>query len=936
MSLSEFATGAVDTSDIANGAITSAHILDGSVTPIMIQSDSITSGNIPPGWASREKIATAAVSSTKIASASVTASTIGAGVVTANHFSAGSILAQHLLNNVVVLGKVALGSIGLDKFSESLGVDKGGTGLATFTTNSVPHFDGAGTGMSEDSLLVYDGSHLGIGTASPEYGVHVQQNGLTTLMMETGTASDLAINFLRSGSEWRVAFDGAGGLKWNLNGSSTASMVFTSTGRLGIGDASPSERLSVNGGVVLNEDLNSYPGTVYYSGNVLYGYASTASVQLMVSFGGEMESANSILDTGIQTQLNVIGGGENHRAELLGNVILGGFGNAVTGNYSSILGGQSHVILGDYSVVLGGATHNVQSDYSVVLGGANHTVTSDYGVIAGGDTNSVGGEYAIVSGGKNNRALGDYSMVGGGTGNVVAGDWSTIVGGNGNSILNGDEARVMGGDSVFIAQAAPQDSHYAFILGGQNNTLIGSNSVIGSGLNQSLSGFASTILGGVSHVLEGEYSLIGAGRSNRLSGEGNAIFSGKSNRVSGRGSSIFSGRHNTVSGRDSSIASGEDQLIQGDYASVGAGSDNQVVGHHSAILSGKSNRLDAAYGVLAGERNTVLGDHNTVLVGTNSQIMGAGSTLLGGHSHRISGNFNAAIGGTSNQIDGDSVSALSGDHNRISGDFATAVGGNHSVISGDYATVLGGSHNQASGLHSTIVGGQFNQALGEGSVAMGQHAIAADDGSFVFSDSSSDQSQESEGAGSFTMRAMGGVRFLNGNGQIVAVVDAGSGSWAHVSDRNRKHRFGSVDARRVLSQLRDIPISYWRYKGAADAVLHLGPMAQDFYGMFLLGEGPTSISQVDADGVALAALKGMHAEIVSQEQEIEELKAAIYLVKNEIDAASAQLEYGDILMSRLAHRGDRVNQKQLALERDQLDLLQTIDSVAQRLSKGGR
>ncbi len=41
---------------------------------------------------------------------------------------------------------------------------------------------------------------------------------------------------------------------------------------------------------------------------------------------------------------------------------------------------------------------------------------------------------------------------------------------------------------------------------------------------------------------------------------------------------------------------------------------------------------------------------------------------------------------------------------------------------------------------------------------------------------------------------------------------------------------------------------------------HVGPMAQDFYAAFRVGEDDRHITSIDEDGVALAAIKALHAE----------------------------------------------------------------------------
>jgi hypothetical protein len=95
------------------------------------------------------------------------------------------------------------------------------------------------------------------------------------------------------------------------------------------------------------------------------------------------------------------------------------------------------------------------------------------------------------------------------------------------------------------------------------------------------------------------------------------------------------------------------------------------------------------------------------------------------------------------------------------------------------------------------------------------------------------------------------------------------------SDRNAKEAFQAISAREVLAKVIALPISEWQYKGgqARDGVSrHLGPMAQDFYASFGLGDDDRTFHSVDAHGVALAAIQALERVVTQQEQRIERLE----------------------------------------------------------------
>jgi hypothetical protein len=91
------------------------------------------------------------------------------------------------------------------------------------------------------------------------------------------------------------------------------------------------------------------------------------------------------------------------------------------------------------------------------------------------------------------------------------------------------------------------------------------------------------------------------------------------------------------------------------------------------------------------------------------------------------------------------------------------------------------------------------------------------------------------------------------------------------SDRDVKRQIEPVDAREVLSKLRDLPIATWTYREEPAGVRHLGPMAQDFRESFGLGDDDRRYHAVDAHGVALAAIQALDAMVSKQQRQIETL-----------------------------------------------------------------
>jgi endosialidase-like protein len=126
---------------------------------------------------------------------------------------------------------------------------------------------------------------------------------------------------------------------------------------------------------------------------------------------------------------------------------------------------------------------------------------------------------------------------------------------------------------------------------------------------------------------------------------------------------------------------------------------------------------------------------------------------------------------------------------------------------------------------------------------------------------------------------------LTRHGQIAALTLGPSG--VDSSDRTLKERFEAVDPRTVLAAVATLPIERWSYKG--ETIRHLGPMAQDFAAAFGLGADDRHIFTLDAAGVALAAIKGLHALAQAQHARLEALERELTTLRGETAVLRAEL-----------------------------------------------
>jgi len=184
----------------------------------------------------------------------------------------------------------------------------------------------------------------------------------------------------------------------------------------------------------------------------------------------------------------------------------------------------------------------------------------------------------------------------------------------------------------------------------------------------------------------------------------------------------------------------------------------------SDIASGVSNAIarGANYSFIgSGWRNIVRangsGPNGMSFIGSGmSNTVGASwSVINGGFLNRIS----------PNNANGQMSFIGSGGENLILAKYAVISGGYSNVIyaGGAGGSIGGGYSNEVSGMRGTVPGGTYNEAAGANSLAAGSYAAAVDDGTFVWSDSSSTKVFESTGKNQFLIRAKGGIGINTNN-----------------------------------------------------------------------------------------------------------------------------------------------------------------------------
>ncbi len=149
------------------------------------------------------------------------------------------------------------------------------------------------------------------------------------------------------------------------------------------------------------------------------------------------------------------------------------------------------------------------------------------------------------------------------------------------------------------------------------------------------------------------------------------------------------------------------------------------------------------------------------------------------------------------------------------------------------------------------------------------------------------------GGQEFTVRerndAMGSTLFVQGSVEGTQFVQS--------SSREFKTDFSALDTRKILDRLVNLPVSSWRYKHEQSAVRHFGPVAEDFKDAFDLGDGK-HISTVDAAGVAMAAIQGLHEVLQEKDVEMQSLRERLQEKDTELERLEKRIhDVESLLMS---------------------------------------
>ena len=401
----------------------------------------------------------------------------------------------------------------------------------------------------------------------------------------------------------------------------------------------------------------------------------------------------------------------------------------------------------------------------------------------------------------------------------------------------------------------------------------GLNLVGGASVNTASAGFSGQVIAGGGSSAS-DCGLIGLAPCTNLTQASFATVSGgRANRAIEFASVVAGGESNDTTGFYSVVAGGKLNKAQNHNAAVGGGAQNIASGNAAAVSGGLANRA--------------VGDRSSVVGGEENEARARSSVVLGGFLNCAGGEFSAASGQRAIVRSSDTTcGSSSGDANGDEGTFVWAdsqasnfvsTGPNQFLVRADGGVGINGTPATAS-LEMNVFGATPFDGFVEMSL-IPKPSLNGNTGERVEFGVGKGGAGANDADLRIAHRNDSGAFFehlsIDGDGSVIVrsnpantaqgvQLAIGAGAWSTLSDRNLKTDIQSILPLDVLERLVAMPIQQWRYIGQPGEVQHIGPMAQDFAAAFGVGENDTTISTVDADGVALAAIQGLNQKLEAE------------------------------------------------------------------------
>jgi len=674
------------------------------------------------------------------------------------------------------------------------------------------------TDTPRDLALQSLGGNVGIGTTMPTAKLHL-----------AGTAGVDGIRF--PDGTLQTTAGGGSSAAWNLNGNS--------------GTTPGTQYLGTTDNVALNFRVNNQrvmrfePSAI--GPNVLGGFSgntiTSGVIGATIAGGGQTDDGGGGPDNNrVTDEFGTIGGGRGNQAgdnagavfDRVNSTVGGGYSNTASGYGSTVGGGEGNTADGSGSTVGGGGGNTADGSGSTVGGGQGNSASGGWSTVGGGQGNTAMGLYSAVPGGYSNEAGGDYSLAGGHRAKVrdaaASGD------------ADGDEGTFVWADSTdadFTSSGPDQ-----FLIRAAGGVGINTNSptdpLTVNGVIRSVTGgfefpdgtlqtTAATGGGGAGNTLDQAYDQGGPGAGRTITADAGAV----------------------------NIAGTAGLTVNG---TVGIGTTSPGAG---VKLHVKSNGNTLA---LEGTDHAYMEFYPDGLAAGRKGWLGYGDSAPSDTELRISSEY----------TDGYVVLMTEGTR-RLIADSSGRVGiGKYPVMTLD---VNGPAFFEGNSMYLR------NPGAPAGMQTWGA-VVQSANGNFLLG-----RAPDSPTVGNLSTTNL--AIFQNGNIGIgnaapTHPLHMGSGAhctaggaWTNASSRELKENFAQTDVESVLLRLAALPIRSWNYRKESAGIRHIGPTAEEFHEAFRLGGDDESIATIDADGVALAAIQGLHQVVQEKDCAIVDLQSEI-------------------------------------------------------------
>lgn len=360
--------------------------------------------------------------------------------------------------------------------------------------------------------------------------------------------------------------------------------------------------------------------------------------------------------------------------------------------------------------------------------------------------------------------------------------------------------------------------------------------------------------------------------------------------VSGSGASGYvypTSVRGVVSGTSNTILTPTDIGILGSNGSTVKGSQSVIVGSSSCYqLTGDIISQCGIYSSSSCYQNVPTGGNqfrrNVTMACSESSMTPSGVSIF---DSVILGCFKGYInqGSRCGVLFSDNSTVTSSGSDCVILASSGGVGSNSSITgASSKCVILGGSTSTIAGCVETIV-------IGPSVTCTGNKSFSCNLGSTAWTTST---------ANKWNVKAPGGAVFYSDDSATVGVeLASGAGSWASVSDMNKKENLVVVDYNEIMDKVDKLNVYSYNYKGNPSAQRCYGTVAQEWHNedtfkcneyevddideegnpvkVMKCGKNCLVIETQDQIGVLMACVKFLHKQLKEQELRIKDLEARV-------------------------------------------------------------